>query len=111
MAFGICCPSLDGAQQKNGGRLFPFGWLPMLRALKSRRNEQLDMLLVAVKPELQGCGINAVVMDDMQHKVIASGFRYAETGPQLEFNTKVQSQWKFFETVQHKKRRCWVREL
>lgn len=111
VAFGICCPSLDGAQQKNGGRLFPFGWLPMLRALKSRRNEQLDMLLVAVKPELQGCGINAVVMDDMQHKVIASGFRYAETGPQLEFNTKVQSQWKFFETVQHKKRRCWVREL
>lgn len=96
VAFGICCPSLDRAQQKNGGRLFPFGWIPLLRALKSRKNEQLDMLLVAVKPELQGCGINAAIMGDMMHKVIASGFRFAETGPQLEYNTKVQSQWKFF---------------
>ncbi len=111
VAFGICCPSLDRAQQKNGGRLFPFGWLPMLRALKSRRNEQIDMLLVAVKPTLQGCGINAVVIADMLHKAIASGFRYAETGPQLEYNTKVQAQWKFFPAEQHKRRRCWVKEL
>lgn len=111
VAFGICCPSLDAAQQKNRGRMFPFGWIPMLRALKSRKNEQLDMLLVAVKPELQGCGINAVVMADMMHKVVGSGFRYAETGPMLELNTKVQAQWKFFETEQIKRRRCWVKEL
>ena len=110
MAFGICCPSLDRAQQKNGGRMFPFGWIPMLRALKGK-NETLDMLLVAVKPSLQGCGINALLMDIIQEKVIAAGFKYAETGPQLEFNTKVQAQWKFFPSEQHKRRRCWVKEL
>lgn len=66
---------------------------------------------MAVKPELQGCGINAAIMGDMMHKVIASGFRFAETGPQLEYNTKVQSQWKFFPVEQHKRRRCWVKEL
>lgn len=111
VAFGICCPSLDRAQQKSGGRMFPFGWVHLLQALKSKKNDQLDMLLVAVKPELQGCGINAVVMENLMHKVIASGFKYAETGPQLEFNTKVQAQWKFFPTEQHKRRRCWVKEL
>ncbi|MDD6887647.1 MAG: hypothetical protein ACI4MR_00010 [Candidatus Aphodomorpha sp.] len=110
VAFGICCPSLDRAQQKNGGRMFPFGWIPMLRALKGK-NETLDMLLVAVKPSLQGCGINALLMDNIQEKVIAAGFKYAETGPQLEFNTKVQAQWKFFPSEQHKRRRCWVKEL
>ncbi len=110
VAFGICCPSLDRAQQKNDGRMFPFGWIPMLRALKGK-NDTLDMLLVAVKPSLQGCGINALLLDNIQEKVIAAGFKYAETGPQLEFNTKVQAQWKFFPTEQHKRRRCWVKEL
>lgn len=110
VAFGICCPSLERAQQKNRGRMFPFGWIPLLRALKGK-NDTVDMLLIAVRPDLQGSGVNSVIMDTMLKKVLAAGFRYAETGPMLELNTKVQSQWKFFETEQHKRRRCWVKTL
>ena len=110
VAFGVCCPALDDAQKKSGGRMFPFGWISFLRALKGK-NDTVDMLLIAVKPELQGMGVNAVVIDDMTRKVLKAGFRYAETGPMLETNTKVLSQWRHFEAVQHKRRRCFVKEL
>jgi len=111
VAFGVASPSLEEAQQKCKGKMFPFGWFHLLRALKGKKQKQLDLLLVAVKPELQGCGINAVVMDDMLKKAIKAGFTYAETGPMLEMNNKVQAQWKFFETEQHKRRRCFVKDL
>ncbi|MBQ2770876.1 MAG: N-acetyltransferase [Clostridia bacterium] len=110
VAFGICCPALDDALRACGGKLFPWGWAPVVKALKGK-NDTVDMLLIAVKPELQGLGINAVVMDDMLRRVLKAGFRYGETGPMLETNNKVLSQWKRFDAVQHKRRRCWVKEL
>lgn len=111
VAFGIASPSLEEAQQKNGGRLFPFGWIPMLKALDGKGNDTLDLLLIAVDPELQNRGVNAVILNDMQKKVIKAGFKYAETGPMLENNESIQAQWKFFESEQHKSRRCWVKDL
>lgn len=110
VAFGICCPSLDKAMQQNRGRTLPFGWVPLLKALKGK-NEQLDMLLIAVRPDLQGAGVNAIILDDMQKKVIGSGFRYAETGPMLELNDHIIAQWKRYDFEQHKRRRCFVKEL
>lgn len=110
VAFGICCPALDHALRKNKGRMAPFGWIPLLRALKGK-NDTVDMLLIAVHPELQGAGVNAIILDDMQHKLIRAGFRYAETGPMLEMNRNILSQWERYETEQHKRRRCFVKEL
>lgn len=110
VAFGICCPALDKAMQKNKGRTLPFGWIPLLRALKGK-NDTVDLLLIAVHPELQHLGVNAVVLDDMQHKLIKNGFRYAESGPMLEVNESVLSQWDRFEAEQHKRRRCFVKDL
>lgn len=110
VAFGVCCPSLDTAMQKSGGKMFPLGWLYMLKALKGK-NDTVDMLLIGVKPELQSQGVNAVVIDDMLRKAIRHGVRYAETGPMLETNAKVLSQWRHFDAVQHKRRRCFVKTL
>ena len=110
VAFGVCCPALDHAMRKNRGRMVPFGWIPLLRALKGK-NDTIDMLLIAVHPELQGMGVNAILLDDMQQKVAKSGFRYAETGPMLELNHRIIAQWDRFESEQHKRRRCFVKEL
>ncbi|MCR5073580.1 MAG: hypothetical protein K6A39_07165, partial [Clostridiales bacterium] len=110
VAFGICSPALENAQRQNGGRLFPLGWIPMLQALKGR-NDTVDLLLIAVRPDLQMSGINAVVIDNLLGKMIKNHVKYAETGPMLELNDKVQSQLKLFEHEQHKRRRCWVRDL
>ena len=110
VAFGICCPRLDRAMQKMKGRTVPFGWLHLLKALKGK-NDTVDLLLIAVRPDLQGQGVNAIILDDMQHKLIKAGVRYAETGPMLEINDNILAQWERFKGVQHKRRRCFVKSL
>ncbi len=109
VAFGVCVPSMAEALKRCRGRLFPTGWIGVLKSL--RINDTLDMLLIAVDPDLQGSGINAVVMDHILEGAAKIGMVYAETGPTLETNDKVQSQWKFFEHRQHKRRRCFIKNL
>ncbi|MBE6008759.1 MAG: GNAT family N-acetyltransferase [Lachnospiraceae bacterium] len=109
VAFGICVPSLAKALKKSRGRMFPFGWIGMLKAL--RKNDTVDLLLIAVEPELQKKGLNAVVMDHLLSGCIKMGLTNVETGPTLETNTKVQSQWRFFKHEQHKRRRCFIKNI
>ncbi len=109
VGFGITAPSIAKALKKSNGRLFPFGAFRVLRALK--KNDTLDMFLVAVRPDMQGTGINAILINEVLKSAIANGIKVAETGPELEVNEKVVSQWKFFETEQHKSRRCFIKKL
>lgn len=109
VAFGVCVPSMAKALKRSRGRLFPTGWMGVLQSLK--RNDTLDLLLIAVEPSLQGKGLNAVVMDHILQGAIKMGIKKVETGPTLETNSKVQSQWRFFERTQHKRRRCYVKNL
>jgi len=110
VAFGVATRSLAEAFRKCDGKLLPFGFIHVLKAMKGR-NDTLDLLLVAVRPDLQGKGVNAIVMNELLKSAIANGVRYAETGPELETNDKVQAQWRFFETDQHKTRRCFEKIL
>lgn len=109
VAFGVCVPSMAEALRRCRGRLFPTGWAHVLRSMK--HNDTLDLLLIAVDPQLQGTGLNAIVMDHILQGAQRNGITYAETGPTLETNDKVQSQWKFFEHRQHKRRRCFIKNL
>ena len=110
VGFGVGAPSLSRANQKTRGRLFPFGWIPTLRALKGK-NDRLDLFLIAVRPDLKGAGVNLVIVEDLLKKAIQNGVKYAETGPQLEMNKNVLSQWRLFNADQHKRRRCFIRML
>ena len=109
VAFGVCAPSMAEAMRKSRGRLFPTGWIGVLKALN--KNDTLDMFLIAVRPDLQGTGINAIVMDHMMQSCMKNGIVGAETGPMLEENEKVQSQWKMFKLTPHKRRRCYIKDL
>ncbi len=109
VAFGVCAPSVASAMQKCHGHLFPIGWAEVLRSLK--KNNAVDMFLIAVKPSLQGVGLNAIVLDHLIKGAAKNGIRYAETGPQLEINEKILSQWKMFDKEQHKRRRCYIKDL
>ncbi|MDD2962177.1 MAG: N-acetyltransferase [Muribaculaceae bacterium] len=104
IGIGLAMPSLSKALIKSRGRLFPFGWYHLIKALKCR-NDIVDLLLVAVKPEYQSKGVNALLFSDLIPKIRANGYVYAETNPELEDNQKVQSQWQYFDTTMHK-RRC-----
>jgi len=109
VAFGIAMPSLSKAMQKNRGRLFPFGFIPVLRALQ--KNDKADLYLIAIRPIYQGMGVNAMLMAHMLDVFHEMGITSVESNPELEDNYKVQSQWKHFETRQHKRRRIFIKQL
>lgn len=109
VAFGVCAPSMAMAMKKHRGRLFPVGWVDVLRALG--KNDTMDLLLIAVDPDVQGLAINAVIMDHILRGAARLGITKAESGPTLETNEKVQSQWKFFQREQHKRRRCYIKNI
>ncbi len=110
VGFGLALPSLNRVVRRYGGRLFPFGWYPLLRAPYTE-NRVLDLYLIGVLPQMQNKGLTAVLMNSMASSAREKGFEYAETGPELENNHQVQALWKHFETRQHKRRRCWIKSI
>jgi len=108
-AFGIGFPSLAEALQKTKGKLFPLGFVRLLKAMKV--NNSVDLILVAVRPDLQGKGVNALLMKAMAEACWKNGVKIAHCNPQLESNIKVRSQWKYFPGQQNKKRRCYIKEF
>ena len=111
VAVGISMASLSEALQKAKGRLFPFGWFYLLRALLWKRPKMLDLLLVGVRPDYQNKGVNALLFTDLIPVYQQLGFEYAESNPELEKNDKVQNQWQYFKTEQHKRRRCYKQSI
>lgn len=111
VAVGISMASLSRALQKAKGRLLPFGWYHLLKALMWKRPKVLDLLLVAVRPDYQGKGVNALLFTDLIPVYKELGFEYAESNPELEMNEKVQNQWQYFKTEQHKRRRCFKADI
>ena len=110
VGVGISMPSMSKALNKSRGRLFPTGWIHLLKALKGK-NDTVDLMLVAVKPEYQSKGVNALLFSDLIPNFIKNGYEWAESNPELELNQKVQSQWQYFETHLNKRRRCFIKPL
>ena len=110
VGVGIALPSMSKALINGRGRMFPTGWLQYLKALKGRNNV-VDLMLVAIKPEYQSKGVNALLFTDLIPYFIKNGYEYAESNPELEENKKVQSQWQYFRTEQHKRRRAYIKDI
>ncbi len=110
VALGVGAPSIDKALKKSNGRLLPFGWIGLLYSLFVK-NDTIDLLLIGVHPDYQRCGANAIVMKKLIDGCHKMGITHAETGPTLELNSKVLSQWRGMEKVQHKRRRCFKKSL
>ncbi len=109
VAFGITMPSLSKAFQKCKGSLFPFGFIHVLKAMKN--NNGLDLYLTAVRPDMQDKGVNAIIMYEINKTILKNKIRFVETNRELEDNSKVQAQWRFFQHRQHKRRRCYKKEI
>jgi hypothetical protein len=110
VCMGVTMPSLSAALRKAQGKLFPFGVLHILKALKFR-NPLIDCLLVAVRRDYQNKGVNALIFYDIIPHMERAGAVSAESNPELATNAKVQSQWDDFEHVNHKRRRAYLKEL
>ena len=109
VSFALCLPAIGKALQKSGGRLSPLALLRLLSAI--RHPESIDLALVAILPEYQSAGINAVMLQKMTEYLESGDVEYFETNLNLETNTAVMAQWKYFDAQQHKRRRSYVKKL
>jgi len=108
VGVGLGMPDISEAVRKCGGKLFPWGWLPVLKALKAKKMEIFDLLIIAVRPDYQGKGVNAVIIDEMFPYFAQYGIKYLETTSILEDNHKNQANWLMFNPLQHKRRRAYI---
>lgn len=111
VGMGVSIYSLAEALRKSRGRMLPFGWWHLLKALFVKPSKRLDFLLVAVKPEYQSKGVFALIFNEMLDNFMKLGIVDVESNPELETNHKIQSQWSEFEKEQHKRRRAFKKEL
>ena len=109
VAVSMC--SLSDALRKSAGKLFPFGWYHLLKALKWKPEKHADLLLIAVRPDYQMLGVNALFFDDLIPIYNKHGIRWAETGPQLEDNFRELTQWKPLNPTFTKRRRCYKKKI
>ena len=103
--------SLCEALKKSKGRLWPFGWYHLLKSLFLKREKNAEMLLIAIRPDYQGLGVNAMFFDDLIPLYNRLGIKWAETGPQLEDNVRELTQWKPLKPTFVKRRRCYVKTI
>ena len=110
--MGITIPSLARALQKcRRGRLFPFGWYHVLRAIKYHKTEGVDLLLMGFLPEYRSKGANALLFADLIPRYQAYGFKWGESQVEMETNEGVQSQWGPLNPINHKRRRCYRKPI
>ncbi len=108
VGMGITIPSLSKALQKTRrGRLLPFGWWHLLRAIKWHKTEGVDLLLIGILPEYRSKGANALLFADLIPRYMEYGFKWGETQVEMETNAGVQGQWGALNPENHKKRRCY----
>ena len=111
VAFGISMPSIVKALQKTRGKLFPFGWLPLLNAMFLNHGDVAELLLIGVRPDYQNSGVNSLVFMDMFRKFSAMGIKRCESNAVLETNLKNQGQFREFNPVSKKRRRSYIKKL
>lgn len=111
VGVAITMNSLSYALQKTRGKLFPFGWYHLIRALKWKKEDKIELLLIAVRPDYQGLGVNALFFNDLIPIYNKRNYKWAETGPQLEDNIKELTQWKPLHPSFTKRRRCYKKNI
>ena len=111
VGFGVTFPSFSQALRKCNGNLWPLGWWEMLKVALWHRTEVVDLLLIGVLPEYRSKGVNALIFNKLIQQCQEYGFKIAEALPQMETNEGVQSQWQYLESIQHKRHRCYKKQL
>ncbi len=109
VGFAIAMPRLTEALQKSGGRLFPFGFYHLLKALK--RPSELVFYLIGIRPDYQNRGINAILLTELYRECMEYGITHVQTCGELEDNSNIITLMKNFETRTNKRRRCYIRRL
>lgn len=109
VAFSVVMPSFTRALQKANGKLFPFGFYHLMKAMK--KNDKATLLLIGVSPEYTGKGITAIIFKEVIELFTSKGIKVVETNPELETNNQVQALWKDYDPRLIKKWRTYKKSL
>ena len=107
----ITCRDFSDGIQKSKGKLLPFGWYHILKAMKFGKQDKAQLMIIGIRPEMQGMGVNAAMFAHLIPIYNQLGIKWCETNPQLETNVRELSQWKPLNPKTVKRRRCWKREI
>ncbi|MBI4945825.1 MAG: hypothetical protein HY840_05420 [Bacteroidetes bacterium] len=105
IGFIVGLPSLSEAMQKANGKLFPFGFWHILKARKGK--DVMDQMLTGVKKEVMSTGAGVILMAEIQKEMLSKGLKYIETTGIFETNQNAIANWKNYEHIQHKRKRCY----
>lgn len=111
VAVGVGMPDISEALRKSGGKLFPFGWYHIIKALRAKKMESFDLLLIAVRPDYQNKGVNSLIIVDQIPYFQQYGIKRVETTSIMETNAKNQANWEYFDRKQHKRRRAYIKSI
>lgn len=111
VAVGVGMPDISEALRKCGGKLFPFGWYHVIKALRAKKMEVFDLLLIAVRPDYQNRGVNSLILVDQIPYFKQYGIKRVETTSIMETNAKNQANWEYFDRKQHKRRRAYIKPI
>ena len=111
VAMAVTMPSIARAVQKGRGYLFPFGWWHLVKSMYFKYEEALELLLIAVDPEYQNKGVNAVLFNEIIPMLIKGGFKYGESNAEMETNNKVQNLWNLYEKEFKRRRRVFTKDI
>lgn len=111
VGVGVGMPDISKALRKCNGKLFPFGWYHMLKALRAKQIDTFDLLIIAVRPDYQDKGLNAVIIADQHPYFVKYGIKQVETTAILETNLKNQGHWELFPHKIHKRRRAYIKDI
>jgi hypothetical protein len=109
VAFIVSLPTISKALQKANGKFFPFGFFHIMRALKNPA--EFELLLTGINPKLQGQGISALLITELQKEMLKTDGRWVETTGIFETNNKAIEHWKNYEHLQHKRKRCFRKNI
>lgn len=112
VGFGVSFPSFSKAlRNTRDGRLLPFGWWHLLKVMKLHKTKDVDLLLIGVLPEYRIKGANSLIFNDLISWYRQYGFEYAQTGPQMETNKGVLSQWQYLDATCNRRHRIYAKAM
>jgi hypothetical protein len=111
VGVGLGMPDISDALRRCDGKLFPFGWFHLLRALKAKKMKSFSFLLIAIRPDYQDKGINALFFQDQIPVINQYGIQILETTNILETNTKNIANFTQFDHKIHKRHRAYIKTI
>ncbi|MEW6093012.1 MAG: hypothetical protein AB1531_03505 [Chloroflexota bacterium] len=110
VGFLLAYPDVSAALQKTKGRLFPFGWLALLREL--RTTDWININGAGMIAEYRGLGGTAILYSEMFKSVTENPrYRHAEVVQIGLENDKMQREMENFGVDFYKMHRIYSREL